>query len=329
VIKDLYNRLPTSLRPLAKSIYLSISSASRISLNKRIGHAVSDDLVNWERDPENPVFTPADDNSIWDGITVEDPDIIYEEGDFLMFYAGHNEFQWETKQIGMARSETGRDWVRDSANPLLSPDPNGWHSRSVQNPAVVSHDDGYHMTFDGSDSKDGWVGIGYAQADVVDQWEYEPNNPIITLGKRGSWCEEHVADPSLVYHNGTFHIYYAGRRDNKWSIGHATTTDFRSIEQDPENPLISPDGELNKYKHINDPNVIHDGEQFHMIFAGSTSSAKQFGYASSEDGESWNLHNKPVLSPDESTGWEGVKLTNPGLVYDDEAYHLFYVGVTE
>lgn len=329
MLDNLYNRLPPRIRPIAKSLYLSVISSPRISLNKRIGHAVSDDLQNWERDPANPVFEPTVDNKNWDGVTVEDPDLLYEDGTFRMFYAGHNEYQWEKKQIGVASSSTGDDWTRDAANPVLSPDPEGWHNRSVQNPAVVFKDDAYHMIFDGSDEEDGWVGIGYAKAESLSEWQEPSPDPVIGLGEPGSWREEHVADPSLVYHDGTFHLYYAGRRDNTWRIGHATTTDFESIEQDPDNPVVGPEGNLGHYKHTNDPNVIHDGERYHMLFAGNTSSVKQFEYATSENASNWDVHDGPVFSPDESTGWEGTKLTNPGLVYDGSDYHLFYVGVTE
>lgn len=329
MIEDIYNELPRRIRPVAKSLYLILTSTPRISLNKRIGHAVSDDLKNWERNPENPVFEPSEKNNNWDGVTVEDPDLLYKDGMFQMFYGGHNEYNWETKQIGVASSSTGDDWKRDPANPILSPDPEGWHNRSVQNPAVVAKDDSYHMIFDGSDEEDGWVGIGYANAESFSKWKQPSTEPVIGLGEHESWREEHVADPSLTYYDGTFHLYYAGRQNNTWRIGHATTTNFESIEQDTDNPVIVPEGDLGYYKHTNDPNVIHDGEKFHMLFAGNTGSVKQFEYATSKDGNNWDVHDGPVFTPDKSTGWEGTKLTNPGLVYDGTQYHLFYVGVTE
>lgn len=325
-LESIYNRLPHQLRPLAKFIYLSVTSKPRHSERKRIGHAVSDDLKTWRRNPANPVFAPAEDNNDWDGVTVEDPDIVFEDGTFRLFYAGRNEFQWKRKQIGVAQSETGDNWRRHAANPLLSPGPEAW-AKSIQNPAVILHDGTYHLVFDGSDNEHGWVGLGYAQADSLEQWQRPVSNPIIELGAPGSWRDQYVADPSLVYHDGVFHIYYAGYGGDSWKIGHATTTDFSSIEQDPRNPLISPDGVLEEYQNLNDPNIIHDGERFHLVFAAANRSVKQLEYASSTDGTDWDLHGCPVLSPDDSTGWEGKRISNPGLSYDGEQYHLFYVGV--
>lgn len=332
MLESLYNRLPPQLRPLAKSVYLSMSSRPKLQKQKQIGHAVSDDLRTWERDPQNPVFTTPDDSRAWDGVTVEDPDIVYENGEFVMFYAGHSEYDWETKQIGVARSDDGVSWTRNSTNPILSPNPKSWHSRSVQNPAVVSHDGSYQMVFDGSKDSHGWVGLGHATADAVDDWRESSQSPIVSIADAEPWRRDHIGDPTVVHNDGTYHLYYAGAtdvsNDGEWKIGYATTSDFTTIEHHSENPILSNDGRLSIYKHVQDPNVIHDGEQFHMIFAANTGSVKQFEYASSKDGAEWQIHHEPVLVPDESADWEGTRLTSPGLAYDGEKYHLFYTGVS-
>ncbi len=54
----------------------------------RIGHAVSNDGINWTRDPE-PVLFPSGNKDDWDGIMTTYPYIIPERNRLVMFYNGN------------------------------------------------------------------------------------------------------------------------------------------------------------------------------------------------------------------------------------------------
>ncbi len=102
-----------------------------------IGYASSPDGITWVKHPDNPIFTP-DLPTRWDGYSVSDPDIIYHDGIYHMWYKG-----WKRKGgnawIGHAISYDGINWERDEENPVLltSSLPGGWDNYEVYRPRVV------------------------------------------------------------------------------------------------------------------------------------------------------------------------------------------------
>jgi len=53
----------------------------------QIGHATSSDGIVWTKDPANPVV-PKGDNGSWDADGTWDPFVLYEDGEFKMWYGG-------------------------------------------------------------------------------------------------------------------------------------------------------------------------------------------------------------------------------------------------
>lgn len=102
-----------------------------------IGYATSPDGINWVKHPSNPIFVPDSPNR-WDGYSVSDPDVIYHEGLYHMWYKG-----WRKKGgnawIGYATSFDGINWQRDPENPVLltSSLPGGWDNYEVYRPRVI------------------------------------------------------------------------------------------------------------------------------------------------------------------------------------------------
>ena len=76
----------------------------------QIGHAVSPDGLHWAKDPANPVLSPEPGNN-WDQDGVWDPFVIYENGQFKMWYGGGdaNHCDW-----AFAASADGSHFVKKS-----------------------------------------------------------------------------------------------------------------------------------------------------------------------------------------------------------------------
>jgi len=116
-----------------------------------IGYATSPDGISWVKHPNNPIFVP-DLPTRWDGYSVSDPDIIYYDGLYHMWYKG-----WKRKGgnawIGHATSSDGINWERDPENPVLitSALPGGWDNYEVYRPRVIPGkvvEDGPSFTID-------------------------------------------------------------------------------------------------------------------------------------------------------------------------------------
>lgn len=102
-----------------------------------IGYATSPDGIHWVKHPGNPIFTPDTPNR-WDGYSVSDPDVVYHDGLYHMWYKG-----WRKKGgnawIGHATSFDGINWQRNPENPVLltSSLPGGWDNYEVYRPRVI------------------------------------------------------------------------------------------------------------------------------------------------------------------------------------------------
>ncbi len=99
-----------------------------------IGYATSPDGLNWTKYSGNPVLRP-DPDAECEKYKVAGGQIISHGGWYLIFYIGFSD-TWHG-QTCLARSRDGIQWERHPQNPILSPTPGGFDSRSVYTPAVL------------------------------------------------------------------------------------------------------------------------------------------------------------------------------------------------
>ena len=94
-------------------------------------------------------------------------------------------------------------------------------------------------------------------------WTKDSNNPVFTNGPAGSWDDQGVWSPSVVYHNNTYHMWYS--TSDYAGIGHATSTDGISWQRDPLNPVLV-QGPPNSWEDedVSGPMVIVVSDTFHM-----------------------------------------------------------------
>ncbi len=78
---------------------------------------------------------------------------------------------------------------------------------------------------------------------------------------------------------------------------------------------------------INRPVVIRQGRKYRMWYTGQAKGKSWIGYATSEDGKTWERASaRPVLSPEQP--WEKVAVMCPHVLYDDQEtlYRMWYSG---
>ena len=116
----------------------------------------SDAQVNWTKYSGNPVMGPGPTGS-WDDLDVGSACVILVGDTYHMWYDGnYNETATINNGVGHAISLDGIHWVRDTLNPVLTPDPSeDWEKYNVGVVSVLfnSSDSLFHMWYGGSGSE--------------------------------------------------------------------------------------------------------------------------------------------------------------------------------
>ena len=100
-----------------------------------IGHATSDDGLNWVKHGNDPVFKP-DPSLPWEKDRVTACQVIRQGDFYVMFYIGFRDK--DHAQIGLARSKDGiTDWRRHPANPIIRPSEGKWDQDAVYKPYAI------------------------------------------------------------------------------------------------------------------------------------------------------------------------------------------------
>ena len=99
------------------------------------------------------------------------------------------------------------------------------------------------------------------------------NNPILRPNQYYSWQAKAVLNPTVIYHQGIFHLVYrAMSLDNTSVFGYATSTDGYNIDYFHPEPIYVPraDFEIKKVPHGNsgceDPRITQIGDTLYLVY---------------------------------------------------------------
>ncbi|MEO2021195.1 MAG: SUMF1/EgtB/PvdO family nonheme iron enzyme, partial [Pirellulaceae bacterium] len=121
-------------------------------------------------------------------------------------------------------------------------------------------------------------------------------NPVLDVGKQGTWDESNCGCFSVEQVNGRLHLYYMGSSNKTpWRIGLATSRNGLDWQRHQSNPVLPP-GEAGSWddRAVSMPYVVNDGNSLCMIYSGSGKGGG-FGLARSADGVNWTRHGKQPL----------------------------------
>ena len=156
------------------------------------------------------------------------------------------------------------DWTKHADNPVLSPSGLGsWDETSAIVNTVLFQEDIYKMWYEG----DG--GIGYATSPDGINWTKDSLNPVIDRGNPGSWDDEEVMHPFVIYENDTLKMYYNGHNRQTQRILYATSIDGRNWNKYPSHPMLSPGfGGAWDSNELGPLAVVHYENLYHMWYTG-------------------------------------------------------------
>lgn len=193
--------------------------------------AVSDDRFTWQFLDENEPVLTAD--RAWEDGDVGAPSVLFIDGGFFMWYAGGG-----GSGVGLAVSENGIDWTKQTDHPVLAPDQKweGGANGAVGTPCVVRHKGVYKMYYSGGLVDEGPLAgrrgraIGYAESDDGVRWRKRDGlgsaaangevRPVLTASEAWEgWTTDDggsgwVSGPSVLIEHpdqrDVYRLYYTG-----------------------------------------------------------------------------------------------------------------------
>jgi beta-fructofuranosidase len=151
-------------------------------------------------------------------------------------------------------------------------------------------------------------------------WDKQPF--ALTVAKEAPWNELHLWAPHVVFHDGTYYMYYcAGDPDpKKYRIHLATSKDLKTWTRHPKNPMVA-DG-----IEARDPFILRHGGQWLMYYTASTGFEHKDSYHAvacvrSDDLVNW--HDRTFAYVDPQQGTFAGPTESPFVVRRGKNYYLF------
>jgi predicted GH43/DUF377 family glycosyl hydrolase len=216
------------------------------------------DSSSWEKDLNRPV-------------------VIQKDGIYHMWYTGQAEgHSW----IGYAVSKDGKNWTRESAKPVLSPDV-PWEKVAVMCPHVIWDDQKnlFKMWYSGGEQYEPDA-IGYATSKDGLNWEKYSGNPIFRNNKANEWEQAKVTGCQVIKRSNDYLMLYIGFKNIDYAqIGMARSKDgISNWERFKENPIIKP-GKGWDSSAVYKPYAIPDNNRWLLYYNGRRESHEQIGIA--------------------------------------------------
>jgi len=190
---------------------------------KTLNLAISEDLLNWKRYKKNPIITPYGNGFRRDAIW--HPNVIKHNSIYYLFFNSSGVYNSiEEEFIGYAKSTNLLDWEIDDKNsPILvgSFKNTAWDSSGrAGDPCVFRYNNKWYMAYYSWDKVHTQDGIAWTTDEEFPLgWRPFENNPILKVGKEGSFDELHAGKPFIIIKDKMYyHFYTAVDRTQKREI---------------------------------------------------------------------------------------------------------------
>ena len=227
-----------SLAKDGDTYYLFFLGADVPGGESSVGLATSEDLKHWSRRTD-PVLKPGPAGS-WDEQTIESITALKVGATFHIWYLARN-FGGVIAAVGHATSDGGAIWVKDPANPVLSPGaPGSFDDTNILGFEILRRPwaGDFLMAYLGS--RVGAFGIGIATSSNGSHWIKDSGNPKFSTGAP-NWFSDYVAPHNLTFDGSIYKLQlYGGKVGIGLSSGEVWSEDGSNWQANPHNPLLTP-----------------------------------------------------------------------------------------
>jgi len=241
---------------------------------RSVAVSTSSDGVHWTS-PE--IVLSPNDATGWED-DINRPAVLFKDGVYHLWYTG--QFKGKTSSIGYATSKDGKNFVRQSDRPVLSP-VEAWEKVAVMCPHVIwdEKEKIYKMWYSGGEQYEPDA-IGYATSKDGLNWDRRPL-PVFSADPSMEFERYKVTACQVIKRKNDYLMFYIGFLDiNVAQIGMARSRNgIDNWERFSGNPIISPSpGEWDAsacYK----PFAIEEKNRWMLWYNGRNESLEQIGLA--------------------------------------------------
>lgn len=168
------------------------------------------------------------------------------------------------------------------------------------------------------------VGVDSLPLTAVGALERSMETASFTKGAVGAWDSHYVRDPAVIFHGGTYHLWYSGHNGANFQIGYATSSDGLAWTRHGANPVLSAVGDEH---YVSAPSVVRtDDGIWHMWFNRRTGTSIDIGYATSQDGALWTRPSTAAVLTPTSGAWDHQYVAAPCVLRHGGGYVMWYSG---
>ncbi len=236
----------------------------------RIGYTDTNNITQW-----NNIITQANELVINNDGNIHDPKVIFQNNLYRIWFASSD---WAINKIQINYSESidGVNWSKPINNVI--PTTFDWeNNRGISFPTTLFIKNKYRMWYGANgkyNSSTRWR-IGYAESDDGIKWT---KHPVPVMEADQVWEGVDVGNPTVLYEDGIYHMWYHGDRD----IGHAISDDGIKWEKDKNNPVLTPSTDENAFdrRRVLNPFVLRKDDKYYMWYTGQNKDGRwQIGLA--------------------------------------------------
>lgn len=158
---------------------------------------------------------------------------------------------------------------------------------------------------------------------AISNFSKSSSNPILTTGPT-SWDSSRAWQPTTIYNDAIYRMYYSGFNGSRFQIGLATSTDGIIWSKASQNPVLSRLSIDNKDVH--DPTALLVDGIYYMWYVSSDNGGSgnfSINRATSTDGIAWTLNpSTPVFRP--TSGWGSGGVTSPFVTKIGSEYKMWF-----
>jgi predicted GH43/DUF377 family glycosyl hydrolase len=178
-----------------------------------ICHAVSEDGIDFTRNPTNPIFRPTGEWNCGRAIDAE----VFAFGDKYLLFFATRDTSYKIQMQGVASAPLNTNFNRDQWTqltnaPILKPEL-PWEGQCVEGASIVHRGNTLFMFYAGAyNNKPQQIGVARSTDGI--KWERLSNKPFLTNGDPGSWNYSESGHPHLFKDdNGKTYLFYQGNND--------------------------------------------------------------------------------------------------------------------